>query len=65
MLLSCITQVGLLLWGISSSFPLANYFDLPGSQSIFCLSQDPPLCGHAFLSQDGFYQRGLWVVSIT
>ena len=35
-----------LLWGISSSFPLANHFDLPGSQSILGISQDPPMCAH-------------------
>ena len=23
------------MWGISAGFPLANHFDLPGSQSIF------------------------------
>ena len=28
---------------ISSSFPLANHFDLPGSQSIFSIPQDPSL----------------------
>ena len=35
-------QFELLLWGISSGFPLANYFGLPGSESIFGISQDPP-----------------------
>ena len=54
-------QLELLLWGISSWFSLANHFNLPGSQSIYGISQDPPMCAHAFLSQDGFYQRGLWV----
>ena len=54
-----------LLWGISSRFPLANHFDLPGSKSIFGVSQDFPMWVHASLRQDGFYRRGLWVVSIS
>ena len=28
-----------LLWGISSGFALASHFDLPGSKSIFGISQ--------------------------
>ena len=40
-------QFELLLWGISSSFPLADHFDLLGSQPIFRSSQDPPMCAHA------------------
>ena len=32
-----------LLWGISSKFSLANHVGLPGSESIFDISQDPPL----------------------
>jgi len=51
--------------GLYSWFSWAVHFDLPGSESIFSISQDPPLCVHASLNQDGFYQRGLWVVSIT
>ena len=39
----------------TSEFPLVNHFDLPGSQSIFGISQDPHMCAHASLSQDGFY----------
>ena len=35
-----------LLWGISSVFPLTNHFDLPGSESIFGVSQDFPMCAH-------------------
>ena len=54
-----------LLWGIASGFPLANHFDLPGSKSISGISQDFPMCAHASLSHDGFYQRGLWVISIS
>ena len=54
-----------LLWGISSGFPLTNYLALPGSESVFGILQGPPLCACAFLSQDGFQQRGLWVVDIT
>ena len=49
-----------LWWGIFSMFPLANHFDLPGSQVLFGVSQDLPLCAHASLSQDGFYQKGIW-----
>ena len=49
-----------LLWGISSGFPLAN-LDLPGSQSIFGIYQDPPIWVHTSLSQDGFCQKGSWV----
>ena len=37
---------------------LASHFGLPGSQSIFGISQDPPMCVHASFSQDGFYQKG-------
>ena len=48
-------QFELLSWGISSEFSLAKHFDLPGSQSIFAISQDPPICVHASLSPDGFY----------
>ena len=54
-------QSALLLWGISSGFPLADHSDLPGSQSVFGVSQDPPMCGHPSLSQGGFYQKGVWV----
>ena len=39
-----------LSWGISSSFPLANHFDLPGSRPIFGSSQDPTMCAHASVS---------------
>ena len=38
--------------------------DLPGSQFIFSISQDPPMCAHTTLSQDGFYWRGIWVENI-
>ena len=54
-----------LLWGISSRFPLTNHVALPGSESIFGISQGPPLCACVSLSQDGFQQRGLWVVDVT
>ena len=40
---------------------MANHFDLPGSESIFGISQDLPMCVHTSLSQDGFYRRGLWI----
>ena len=48
-------QFELLLWGISSRFPLVSHADLPGSQSMFGISQDLPTCIHAPLGQDGFY----------
>ena len=54
-----------LIWGTSSWFPLANHFDLPGSESVFGISQDTPMCVHIPLSQDEFYWRGLWEVSMT
>ena len=44
-----------LLWGISSGFPLADHFDLPGSQFIFGMSQDRPMSMHASFSKDEFY----------
>ena len=49
-----------LIWCISSGFSLANHFDLPGSQSIFDISQDRSMCAHACLSQYGSYCKGLW-----
>ena len=58
-------QFELLLWDISSGFPMANYIYLPGSRSISGISQDPPMWAHSSRSQDGFYLRGLWIVSIT
>ena len=61
MLLSCVTQVGLLLWGISFGFPLVSHFDLPGPQSIFGISQNPSMSMHTSLRQDGFYPKGVWV----
>ena len=32
-----------LLWGISSGFPMASRPDLPGSEPILGISQDPPM----------------------
>ena len=46
-------QFVLLLWGISSRFPLISHFGLPGSQSIFGASRNPPMCTYASLSQEG------------
>ena len=40
--------------GISSGFPLASHLALPDSESIFGLSQSPPICAHVSLSQNGF-----------
>ena len=53
-------QFELLLWDISSNVPLANHSDLPGSQSIFGISQDPPMYASVSLSQDGSYRKGIW-----
>ena len=41
------------LSGMSSGFPLANHLALPGSKSVIGVSQGPPLCACAPLSQDG------------
>ena len=54
-------QFELLLWGTCSRFPLANHFDLLGSQSIFGISLDPPMCAQVSLSQGGFHQKGIWI----
>ena len=54
-----------LIRGISSGFPLASHFDFSGSQSVFDVSQDPPMCAQASLSQDEFYCKGLWVMSLS
>ena len=43
------------IWGISSGLPLAHHFTLSGSESIFGIAQDLPMCAHASLSQYGFY----------
>ena len=51
----------LLLRGVSSWFLLANHFYLSGSQSMFGVSQDPPMWVHTSLSQGGFHGKGLWV----
>ena len=50
-----------LMWGISSSFPLADHFDLTGLQSLFGISQNHYMYVHGSLSQDGSYQKGIWV----
>lgn len=50
-------QFELLLWGISSGFPLAGHFDLPGSQFIFGISRDPPMCTHTSLSKMDFTEE--------
>ena len=56
--------------GISSGFSLTNHLALSGPESVFGLSQGPPVCvcvcvcvrTHASLSQDEFQQRDLRVV---
>ena len=45
------------VWDISSGFLLASHSDLPGSESVFGISQCPPVCAHASLNRDGFPQR--------
>ena len=40
---------------------LTNNSDLLGSESIFGIYQDPPMCVYISPSQDGFYWRRLWV----
>ena len=49
--------------GISSWFPLASHFDLPGSESLLGIFQDPPVCVCTSVSQNGFQRRVLWVAS--
>ena len=46
-----VTYMGLksLAWAISFGFPQAGHSDLPGSQSTFGISQDPPMCAHMYL----------------
>ena len=44
---------------------MANHFDLPGSQSILGLSQDPPTCAHASLRQHESDLRDLLVPGIS
>ena len=56
-----LTAVWITSWVISSRLTLASRFDLPGSPSIFGVSQDPPVCAHVSLSQNGFYWKGVWV----
>ena len=43
----------LLLWDVSSGFPLASHLALLGSD-IFGASQEPPKYAYVSLSQDGF-----------
>ena len=40
-------------------FPLANHFDLPGSQSAFGRSQDPPCVRMHLLAKMEFTEKGL------
>ena len=49
--------------GNSSGFPLADHLALPGSVSIFGLSQGPPLCVHASFSQ--MDSKGFWKIDQT
>ena len=41
-----------LLGGIWSKFPLASHFDLPGSESVFGIPRDPPMCLHISVKMD-------------
>ena len=47
-----------------SGYHLANHFYLPGSQSIFGLSQDPCVCAHTSLSQWILLQRHMGRTSL-
>ena len=49
---------------LPGSLEETNHFGLPCSQSIFGISQDPPKCAQASLSQNGFYRKGIWVGNI-
>ena len=57
-------QFELLLWGMSSRFPLVNHFDLTSSQSIIGMSQDPTMRTHTSLSQDGFSAKAVGRTSL-
>ena len=52
-----------LMCGISFRFPLANHFDLSGSESRFGISEDPRMYAYTSPRHDGFYQRAIWLVS--
>ena len=54
-----------LSWGNSSRVLLTNHFSLPGSESVFDLSQSLPMCARSPFSPDGFQQRGLAVGRLT
>ena len=41
-----------------SGFPLTNHLALPGSESVFGISQGPPLCACTSLSQHGLVWGG-------
>ena len=51
-------QFELLLWGISSAFPLANHFDLPYSQSIFDRRILPHVCMNLLAKMDFTEESG-------
>lgn len=44
-------------FGYFFRFPLAKHFDLPGSQSIFGTSQDPPRYARRLLAEMGFTEK--------
>lgn len=46
---------------LTRAFLLAFPGQSPGSESTSGVSQGPPLCACASLSQDGFQCRGLWI----
>ena len=47
--------------GHSFQFPLTDHFDLPDSESVLGISQDPLICSYSSVSQDRFYCKSLWV----
>ena len=52
--LSC-TLLAVLITFMGHFFPVSSgqSFDLPGSESVFGISQDPPMCAGSFLSKNG------------
>ena len=45
----------------SFQFPLTSHFDVPDSESVFGIPQDPPICSYSSVSQDRVYCKSLWV----
>ena len=54
-------QIQSLLRGISSKFPLADHLALPGSESVFGLSQGPLTYAHLLGKMDSREEAYEWV----